>query len=365
MNTSLEHYYAVIMAGGGGTRLWPLSRQARPKQMLRLLDERSLFQTSVERVEDIFTPHRILVVTVEEQAAELKSQCPQIPAENFLLEPMPRGTASVVGLAAVALQQRDPQAVMAILTSDHFIGNEDGFRRLLSAAYEVAQDDYLVTLGITPTFAATGYGYIQRGESLAHYQGLEVFRALRFKEKPAEEQALQMIASGDHSWNSGMFVWRVERVLDEFARQMPGLHGKLQEIASAWGSARQSSVVQRIWPELKNETIDYGIMEGALNVAVIPAAGLGWSDVGSWDSLFELLPSDPHGNIVMGGQHIGVDTRQSLVYVNQEHRLIVTIGVEDLVVVDTGDVLLVCRKDQAQKVRQVVNQLKENGRGYL
>jgi len=360
-----EHYYAVIMAGGGGTRLWPLSRQARPKQMLRLLDERSLFQISVERIQDIFTPERIFVVTVDEQSGELKAQCPQIPEENFLLEPLPRGTASVVGLAAVALQHRDPQAVMAILNSEQYISNKDGFRHLLGAAYDVAQDNYLVTLGITPTFAATGYGYIHRGEFLAHYRELEVYSALRFKEKPAEEQARQMLSSGDHSWNSGMFVWRVGRVLEEFARQMPILAGKLQEIASAWGTQNQNAVVQRLWPGLKNETIDYGIMEGAHNVAVIPAAGLGWSDVGSWDSLFELLPSDPQGNIVMGGQHIGVDTRQSLVYVNQERRLIVTIGIEDLVVVDTGDVLLICRKDQAQKVRDVVKQLKENGQGYL
>ena len=171
-----EHYYAVIMAGGGGTRLWPLSRQSRPKQMLRLIDERSLFQTSVQRLEGVFPPERILVVTVADQAGQLMEQCPEIPAENYLLEPLPRGTASVVGLAAVALQQRDPQASMAILTSDHYIGDEERFRLLLRAAYAVAQDDYLVTLGIAPSFPATGYGYIQRGEPLGQYGGLEVYR---------------------------------------------------------------------------------------------------------------------------------------------------------------------------------------------
>ncbi len=360
-----EHYYAVIMAGGGGTRLWPLSRKARPKQLLRLIEERSLFQTSVQRLEGLFPPERILVVTVEEQAEELQEQSPIIPRENYLIEPMPRGTASVVGLAAVALQQRDPQAVMAVLTSDHFIGNEESFRHLLAAAQDAAEDGHLVTLGITPTFAATGYGYIQRGDCVARYGQFDACQVLRFKEKPDEQQAKQMLAGGDHAWNSGMFVWRVERLLAELAAQMPELFAGLQEISRQWGTPRSAEILQGVWNRLESETIDYGIMEGTRDVVVLMADDLEWNDVGSWDSLFDVLPADPHGNIVMGGQHIGVDTESSLVYVNQEHRLIVTIGVEDLVVVDTGDVLLVCRKDQAQKVRQVVKQLKESGQDYL
>jgi len=361
-----EHYYAVIMAGGGGTRLWPLSRQARPKQMLRLIEERTLFQTSVERLEGLFPPERILVVTVADQAERLRTQCPDIPEENYLLEPLPRGTASVVGLAAVALRHRDPQAVMAILTSDHYIGNEDKFRQLLAAAGEVAEEEYLVTLGIAPTFAATGYGYIQRGEPLGEYGGLEVYRVLRFKEKPGEGNAREMLQSGDHSWNSGMFVWRVEQILTEFERQMPQLNQVLGAISRNWESPERQETLKRVWPEIKAETIDYGIMEGAQRVAVIPAEGLNWSDVGSWDSLFDVLPADENGNIVMGGEHVGLETNDSLVYVEREHRLIVTIGVEDLVVVDTGDVLLVCRVDKAQKVREIVKKLEqEEGEEYL
>jgi len=361
----IDHYYAVIMAGGGGTRLWPLSRQSKPKQMLRLIEERSLFQTSVQRLDEVFPPERILVVTVAEQAKELQEQSPRIPKENYLIEPMPRGTASVVGLAALALQARDPEAVMVVLTSDHFIGNEEGFRRMLVAAQEAAREGHLVTLGITPSYAATGYGYIQRGECVATYGGFDGCQVLRFKEKPDEMQAQRMLADGDHAWNSGMFVWRVERVLAEFAAQMPKLYAGLQEIRRHWGTPESPAVLQRVWGKLESETIDYGIMEGARDVIVLMADDLEWNDVGSWESLFDVLPADPQGNIVMGGQHIGVDTRSSLVYVNQEHRLIVTIGVDDLVVVDTGDVLLVCRKDQAQKVRQVVKQLKESGQDYL
>lgn len=360
-----EHFYAVIMAGGGGTRLWPLSRQARPKQMLPLIDQRSLFQMAVDRLAGLFPPERILVVTVESQAPELQEQCPQIPGENFLLEPKPRGTASVVGLAAVALRQRDPQAVMAVLTSDHYIGNEPRFRDLLRVASKVAGQGRLVTLGVTPTYAATGYGYIQRGEPLGEVDQVAVYQVARFKEKPDELQAQLMLATGDHTWNSGMFIWRVDRIMEEIDRQMPPLASALAQIDQAWATPQREAVVQRVWEGLIVETIDYGVMEGAREVVVIPATDLRWSDVGSWDSLFDVLPADANGNIIMGGQHFGLDTRESLVYVSQEHRLIVTIGVRDLVVVDTGDVLLVCRKDQAQKVRHVVNVLKETENHFV
>jgi mannose-1-phosphate guanylyltransferase len=360
-----EHYYAVIMAGGGGTRLWPLSRQARPKQMLSLFDERTLFQTSVERLSGLFRCNQIFVVTVEQQARELQAQCPDIPPENFLIEPQPRGTASVVGLAAVALQQRDPQAVMAVLTSDHYIGNEEKFRQALSLAYQVALDGHLVTLGITPTFAATGYGYIQRGQKIPAYPGQDVYHVLHFKEKPGEAQARQMLETGDHAWNSGMFVWKVESILKEFARQMPALAADLRAIAAAWGGPDHRATIERVWSGIQPETIDYGIMEGAEQVAVISAADLKWSDVGSWDSLFEVLETDQSGNIIIGGQHMGLDTHNSLIYLNQDRRLIVTIGVSDLVLVDTGDVLLVCPKDRAQQVRQVVSQLKETNQHYI
>jgi mannose-1-phosphate guanylyltransferase len=361
----LKNYYAIIMAGGGGTRLWPLSRKKHPKQMLSLFDDRSLFQTSVERLEGVFPLENIYVITVQEQAEELRAQCPGIPEENFLIEPMPKGTASVVGLGAIALQKRDPDAVMAVLTADHYIANEPLYRKLLNTAYQVSQDGYLVTLGIEPAYPATGFGYIQQGEPIGQYDGINVFRVERFKEKPDDEHARQMLEEGGHSWNSGMFMWRVDKILDEFQRQMPDLYQSLQRIGDEWGQDSQQTVIDQEWTKLISETIDYGIMENAHQVAVIPAAGLGWSDVGSWDSLFDLLEGDESGNIIMGGKHIGLDTSETLVYVQQKHRLIVTIGVDDLVLVDTGDVLLVCHKEQAQKVRQVVQKLKHDGEGYL
>jgi mannose-1-phosphate guanylyltransferase len=356
----LDHYHAVIMAGGGGTRLWPLSRTNRPKQMLNLIDDRSLFQTAVDRLEGLFTPERIIVVTVADQAAGLQEQCPQIPIDNYLLEPMPRGTASVVGFAAVALKNRDPDATMAILTADHLIQNEDNFRDVLRSAYAVSQENYLVTLGITPSFPSTGYGYIEQGDLIGEYLEMDVYRALRFREKPVEDLARKMIVNGDHSWNSGMFVWRVDSVMAEIARQMPDLDSKLAEISQNWNTPQSQGVIQRVWPTIQPETIDYGIMENAQNVAVIPAKDLGWSDVGSWDALFEVLPADEMGMIAKGGHNIAINSSNSLIYTNQEDRLIVTIGVDDLVIVDTGDVVLVCKKDQAQAVRQVVGQLKQD-----
>jgi len=354
-----EHTYAVIMAGGGGTRLWPVSRREKPKQLLPLLGKETLFQSTVARLEKLFPPERILIVTVEEQAREMKNQVPSIPADNYLIEPAPRGTASVVGLAAAVLRKRDPQAIMTIQTSDHYIRNRDLFHYLLGTAFEVARKDYLVTLGITPTFPSTAYGYIQQGEPLQGDYRYPVYTVRRFLEKPGEETAQQLLRTGDHSWNSGMFVWRAEAILAEVERQMPELFKSASEIASAWDEPRREDVLRSRWENLKNQTIDYGIMERAERVAVLPAGGLGWSDVGSWDSLFEVLLPDKNGNVSTNVQYLGLDTHNTLIYSQNEQRLVVTIGLDDVVVVDSGDVLLVCKADQAQKVRDVVEHLRK------
>lgn len=363
MTDILDHTYAVIMAGGGGTRLWPLSRRANPKQMLPLLEEhRTLFQTTVQRLEGLFPPDHILVVTVDGQADELESQAPNIPSDNFLVEPAPRGTAPAIGLAAAVLQKRDPQAVMVSLHADHFIRNQDMFRLLVRVAVDVASAGYLVTLGITPTYPATIYGYIQRSNPLPEKFGYPVYKVLRFKEKPDEKQAREMISGSDHYWNSGMFFWKVDSILAEFKRLMPNLDSALMQISEVWQTPEQNETLNRLWTALESETIDYGIMEQADNVVVLPAGGLEWSDVGSWDSLFDVLLPDKNGNILFAGEHIAEDTHHSLVYGNHGERLIVTIGVDDLIVVDTGDVLLVCHKDHAQKVRKVVDDLRKSKR---
>jgi mannose-1-phosphate guanylyltransferase len=357
-----EHYYAVIMAGGGGTRLWPLSRLQRPKQMLQLGGDRTLFQLAVDRLKELFPPSHIYVVTIANQAAKLQLECPEIPTENFLIEPKPRGTASVVGLAGLALYKRDPEAVMAVLTADHFIKNEDYFRWLLKNAYTVAQSGFLGTLGVQPTYPATGYGYIQRGKRLDEFAGLPVYRVERFREKPDQAAADTMIQRGDHYWNSGMFFWQAARILEEIKCHMPDLWQKLAVIEAAWEQDDFEAVIQATWPEIHPETIDYGIMEKASQVAVLPATDLGWDDVGSWDSLFDVLPADENGNIILKADYLGLNTSDTLVQSDGTGRLIVTIGVNNLILVDTNDALLVCSREQAQQVKQIVEQLKKNNR---
>jgi mannose-1-phosphate guanylyltransferase len=357
----MENTYAVIMAGGGGTRLWPISRKKHPKHVLPLLGKRTLFQSTLDRLDGFIPPERVLIVTTAEQAQELKKQAPELSKNNFLIEPQPRGTASVIGLAASVLAKRDPKAAMMVLTSDHFIHNTDLFHLVMRVAVEVARKNHLVTLGITPTYPATGYGYIQRGTILPEKFDYPVYRVLRFIEKPDEVKARSLLAGGDHSWNSGMFVWQVEQILREFSRQMPGLKAALDRIGSFWDTPSQESVLAAEWPQLKSETIDYGIMEHAENVAVLPAGGLEWSDVGSWDSLFELLLPDDNGNVVVNSELMSLQTRDTLVY-STKKKLVVTIGVEDLIVIDSGDALLVCKCDQAQQVRQVIENLKKSKR---
>jgi mannose-1-phosphate guanylyltransferase len=355
-----EHAYAVIMAGGGGTRLWPISRRNRPKQLLPLLGAETLFQSTVARLTDLFPPERILVVTVNEQANEMKSQVPLIPVENYLIEPAPRGTASVVGLAAAILNKRDPEAVMAILPSDHFIRNRDLFHYLLRAAFDVADHKYLVTLGIAPLYPSAAYGYIQQGEPLKAEFKYPVYKVRRFKEKPDEETAQGFLRSGDHSWNSGMFVWRTDVILSEMESQMPVLSAALKRIIAAWDTTGRNETLRSAWMELNTETIDYAVMEKAENVAVLPASGLGWNDVGSWDTLFDVMFPDMNGNVLTTSQHLAMETHNTLVYGNNDERLIVTIGLDDTVIVDTDDALLVCKADQAQKVRDVVEHLQKH-----
>ena len=231
-------YFAVIMAGGSGTRLWPLSRRHFPKQALRFVGDRTMFQYAVERILPVFPPERIFVVTVAEHASILMKQMPSLPTENFILEPEGRGTASAIGLAAIHLANHDPEACMAILTADHFITQSARLCQVLSAAEKVAANGSLVTLGIQPTSPSTGFGYIHHGSIISKVNDFPVFEVERFTEKPGIAAARQMIESGEYSWNSGMFVWQVKRILQEFERQMPDFYSQLMEVKSCTGYSR-------------------------------------------------------------------------------------------------------------------------------
>ena len=355
-------FYALIMAGGFGTRLWPLSRRDRPKQSLALVGGRTMFEHAVDRIAPIFQPEQIFVVTGAEHVDSLAAQAPELPRENFIVEPQGRGTGPAIGLGAIHLLRQDPEAIMAVLTADHFIIDAARFCQVLTAAAQVAEDGHLVTLGIAPSFPSTGYGYIKQGESLGGAEGFPVYRAERFTEKPTLETALHMVESGEYSWNSGMFIWRVDRVLEEFQRQMRDFYVQLAQVETTLGGTGYQPTLNRVWPEVVKQTIDYGVMEGAEDVTVIPV-DIGWSDIGSWTSLSEILPTDSEGNTIVG-PHVGIDTRETVVFGGK--RLIATIGLEGMVIVDTEDALLVCPRDREQEVRAIVRQLDREDRGeYL
>ncbi|MBN1267758.1 MAG: NTP transferase domain-containing protein [Anaerolineales bacterium] len=358
-----EHFYAVIMAGGGGTRLWPVSRRRKPKQALKLFEDRSLFQISVDRIRPIIPIDNIYVVTIAEQAELLKNLVPDIPEENYLIEPQPRGTASVVGLAAAYLQKRDPDAIMACLTADHFMRNETYLRELLQSAYAAANKSFLITLGITPDFPSTGYGYIQRGNAEGSYSNKTAYHVLAFKEKPDRKTAVTYLEKGSYVWNSGMFIWRAERILQEMKKSMPDLHRRLSNIQAALGTEEAQGMINKEWAEIQPQTIDYGVMEKADHVLVIPASDLGWVDIGSWDRLPEVLRSDDNNNVIMADMSIVEESDHVILFQETKDRksgrLVTLLGVQDLVIIDTDDVLLVCNQKKANEVRKLVQILKE------
>ncbi|MCX6030649.1 MAG: mannose-1-phosphate guanylyltransferase [Chloroflexi bacterium] len=351
--------YAVIMAGGSGTRLWPLSRKGLPKQALRLIGDRTMFQHAVDRLAPLFPPERIFVVTNAAMAEVLRPQTLELPAANFILEPSPRDSAPAAGLAAVTLLARDPDATMVILTADHYIVDTAQFRAALAAADEVAADGTIVTLGIRPSFPSTGFGYIRLGESQIIVNGFRVYRSAGFIEKPDLPTASRFLEEGRYTWNSGMFIWRADRLLAEFASQLPESHAALMRIGAAVGTPDANKVLAVEWPNVRKISIDYGVMEHAANVSVIPV-DIGWSDIGSWAALLDVLPGDEHGN-VLSDDVLALDSRGS--YVRSESgRLVALVGMQDVVVVDTPDALLICPRKRAQDVRDVVNRLAADGK---
>ncbi len=354
MTIASNHLYAIILAGGTGTRLWPRSRRDRPKQFLDLLSARTMLQQAYDRIAPLVSANRVYVITNASYVGEIECQLPEIPAAQIIGEPDGRGTAPAIGYAADLLTARDPEAVMVVLPADHFIQRDAEFREAICAAEKMAQQDLLVTFGIQPSYPETGYGYIEAGVELDRVLGFSARRVCRFAEKPDRATAEQFIANGNYFWNSGMFIWRAAVIREEFARHMPEHARQLQAIAAARGTPNEGETFERIWREMKTETIDYGVMERSDRVAVLPI-DVGWSDVGNWATLLDLLPGDGNQNVIVG-DHIGVETRASLIYTTD--RLIATVGIQDMIVVDTGDVVLVCHKEDAQKVKHLVDELK-------
>ncbi len=357
---TLDHFYAVIMAGGGGTRLWPISRKSSPKQVLKLFGSQSLYQLAVDRLEGIFPDSHRYVVTIAEQAKVLQSQTPGIPEKNYLIEPAPRGTAAVVAMAAATLLKGDPDATLAILTADHFMANLDVFHNTIRAAYELAQHGLLVTLGIQPTFPSTGYGYVESGAKLGVYNSLDGYEVKRFVEKPDSTTAESFLQSPMMNWNSGMFIWRADVILQEFEQYMPDLCTRIRSIHPYLGIDHAHLNFVKKWQEIQPQTIDYGIMEKSKRTAVIPVKDLGWNDIGSWDSFFDLTQADENGNILVNVQHVGIQTSGCLVVSDDPSSLVVTLGIKEMIVVKTPDAVLICPRGESQHVKDLVNYLKQN-----
>lgn len=363
----MEHYYAMILAGGGGTRLWPLSRKNMPKQLLALTSDKSMLRVSVERLQPLFPPDHIYIVTGRQLEAAVREELPELPPENIIIEPYGRDNAAATGLGLSVIHKRDRQATVAMLTADHHIAKREKFREVLKHAYRIAQNDRVVTLGISPSYPSTSFGYIQQGRKIARLDEFTVYESLGFKEKPNIVTATKFIATGNFTWNSGMFIWKTAKAMAEFHRQQPMMYSLLEQLDEVIDTPAYESTLADVWERMPKISIDYAIMEGAQSMAVIPVE-IGWSDVGSWNSLFEVLDLDQFGNSFKStnGQMpdpIILDTRDTLVFSN---RLAVTIGVHDLIVVDAGDALLICHKDRAQDVKEVVNHLRStNQDNYL
>ena len=353
----MEHLNAVILAGGSGTRLWPLSTPSFPKQFLPLPNGKSMIQESLARVEGLISPGQTWVVTGHSMVQLVQEHLPSIPVSQILGEPVGRSTAAAIGWAAATIARRDPQAIMMVLTADHVITKIDVFNQSLRLAARLARQGYLVTLGIKPTGPETGYGYIRYAAPLSEEFDHQAFDGERFVEKPDVAMAQAYLQDGHYVWNSGMFVWKVETILAALQKHLPELARKIDTIAESMGTAQERATLDELWPTLQTISIDYGVMEKANKVAVIPV-DIGWNDVGNWEQYASLFPADEH-DVRRVGHHEGLGSRNVFVY-NNTHRQVFTIGLEDIVVVEMDDKTVICHKDEVQRVKELAeSQLKK------
>lgn len=350
--------FVVIMAGGRGERFWPRSRMAKPKQFLNLMGKKTMLQLTVERVQDLVGITDTYVVAGSEFKETILAQVPQLPEENIIIEPFGRDTAAAIGMAALILGRKAPREVMIVLPADHYIGNVRNFQEVLKSAVATAgRGQQLVTLGITPHSPETGYGYIHRGELFDTLAGIPSYRALRFLEKPDYKRALEFLSSGDYLWNSGMFVWRIDTIRAMIAEHIPLLDAGLREIENSLETDRYQKTIEKIYSELPKVSIDYGIMEQAGNVLVIPG-DFGWDDIGCWTALERYGEKDRQGNVLQG-QGVLLDTANT--YVISNDRTVALLGVEDLIIINDHDSLLICHKRRAQEIKKIVQALREKG----
>ena len=345
--------YAVIMAGGIGTRFWPASRKEHPKQFLDIFGDGTLIQNTVARLQGLVPPERCLVVTHERYVEKTQKQLPAVPDENILAEPISRNTAPCIAYAATTLAKRDPEATMAVLPADHVIGNVEQFHKTLDVAFDTARNrEALVTIGIEPTYPATGYGYIQYDGAEDEKANLQAYPVRTFAEKPDQSTAERFIDAGDFLWNSGMFIWRADTILSQIETHLPDAHEAFAPVRASENGIDRDTLVQA-FQNSPRISIDYGVMEQADTVYVVPGT-FDWNDVGDWRAVYDLSDKNDHGNVIEGNVIMQDSSR---CYVQTEDRLVVLVGIHDKVVVDTDDAVLVCNRESAQQVKQVVEYL--------
>ncbi len=357
----MNQRYAVIMAGGSGTRFWPLSRESTPKQLLRIGSDETLIQTTVRRILPLVPRERIYIVTNRSQSEDIRVQLEQRYGgswtENFILEPMARNTAPALGLSALRVEALDPDGIMIVLAADHVIRREEAFLEVLERACAAAERDYLVTLGIVPLRPETGYGYIKAGRELNEPGLNSVHGVEAFVEKPDLRRAQLYLDDDTYFWNSGMFVWKTAVFLKELERLHPRLFESLSRIKRAKSTESELRITAEVFADLQPISVDYAVMEKTDRAAVAPA-NIGWSDVGSWGAVFEIMDRDPAGNVITGNV---IDLKCENSVIRSEGRLVAAVGVRDMVVADTADALLVCGLSHVQEIKSVVDELRRRG----
>ncbi|GGI46260.1 mannose-1-phosphate guanylyltransferase [Paenibacillus marchantiophytorum] len=347
---------SVIMAGGKGERFWPKSRTNLPKQFLNISGNKSMIQQTVGRLESLIDISQIFIVTNELYAELIRGQIPNLPHDNIIIEPVGKNTAPCIALASLIIEEKFPESTMIVLPSDHIIENEEGFIKILKTAVKVADhDNILVTLGITPTYPETGYGYIESTKELQILDAQEVYKVNRFVEKPDADTAKKYVESDNFYWNSGIFIWKTETIRNYFKTLMPEIHDILETMKASFNLDNRKEIINDEFNKMPDQSIDYGIMEKATEIYVIPCK-LGWDDVGSWTALDRINDRDDDGNVIRGNI-LNIDTKRCIIESNNG-KLIATLGIEDLIVVDTDDVTLICTKDKAQEVKLLLKELR-------
>lgn len=358
--------YAVIVAGGQGTRLWPVSRKNSPKQLRPFMDGETMLQKTYKRMANIVQKENIFLITNGAYADEFKQQLDNIQDDHLILEPVGRSTAAAVGLAAAVLAKHDPQAIMVNAWADHFIKNEDEYRQKIADAIVLLEEhpDMLIDIVAEPEYAATGFGYLEAGQKLGEQGSSTLYHVMRFVEKPELAVAEEYLKAGNFYWNTAMFVWRVDTILALYKEHMPEMYEGLMKIQAAWGTPEQEIVLNEVFPELEAIAIDYAIFEKTDKIALIPA-NLGWRDVGTWHAVHDILSKVDEEGLIQKGRVRAIDTTDALIFNEHEGKLIAVVGMSDVVIVDTKDALLVMKKSKDQDIKKILKQLEEEGQTSL